>query len=349
MALAKDSLFGIISVSFVTMVLLFQSCREKPIGWSIKQKLFRDISAGIGFIHAAGVVHGDLKPSNILIDSNYNAKIADFGGIHRILTLGSRNNASLKFDKRIVITLRYVPPEATNSGLVGPPMDMYATGKIMWELVCNGVEVSFDESALFRHFIPYPLVEIIKAACHPEWKKRSNALQLMDSLILFSMDSFIYDGRPLLRDDVNNLTRKLNGAFLDDNLHQNADHDFTADELEASDYMSSILEDSILSPAFITGPRMGSHPVQNSLLYDPAEDDCSFVVGSPLYRSPTLSHYNFGTFQSSTLSGSGLGSVGSTRYSTRNREHGVKPQISQSSDSNASSRSQKDNGMSHAI
>jgi serine/threonine protein kinase len=70
MSLAKDSLFGVISQCF----------NKNPISWSLKQKLLRDISAGIGFIHAAGVVHGDLKPSNILIDSNYNAKIADFGG-----------------------------------------------------------------------------------------------------------------------------------------------------------------------------------------------------------------------------------------------------------------------------
>lgn len=50
MDLAYDSLFGIIS-----------RAQHTPPSWSIKLKMMRDISAGIGFIHAAGVVHGDLS------------------------------------------------------------------------------------------------------------------------------------------------------------------------------------------------------------------------------------------------------------------------------------------------
>lgn len=43
------------------------------------RKYCRQIAMGLDYLHSHGVLHCDLKPMNILIDSNLNAKIADFG------------------------------------------------------------------------------------------------------------------------------------------------------------------------------------------------------------------------------------------------------------------------------
>lgn len=162
---------------------LFRAMRNisvNPISWQKKLKIFRDLSAGVAFIHAAGIVHGDMKPSNVLLDSSFNCKIADFGG--------SRNNTSLRVDKKIVITLQYVPKETIKNGLVGPPMDVFAVGRIIWELSCDGRIVDINDAADVLDFIPSGIEEIVKYACDEDWKTRANALQLIDSLISFEID-----------------------------------------------------------------------------------------------------------------------------------------------------------------
>ena len=47
--------------------------------WSSRLQLIDGIAQGVYYLHRQGIVHMDLKPSNILLDSNMNAKITDFG------------------------------------------------------------------------------------------------------------------------------------------------------------------------------------------------------------------------------------------------------------------------------
>ena len=42
-------------------------------------KILYNILCALNFIHASNVMHRDIKPSNILVDSNFNVKICDFG------------------------------------------------------------------------------------------------------------------------------------------------------------------------------------------------------------------------------------------------------------------------------
>ena len=42
-------------------------------------QILRDMTKGMRFLHAGGVIHGDLKSANVLVDSQFRAKVADFG------------------------------------------------------------------------------------------------------------------------------------------------------------------------------------------------------------------------------------------------------------------------------
>ncbi|KAF9614876.1 hypothetical protein IFM89_020973 [Coptis chinensis] len=61
--------------------LLDKKCEELMI-WKKRYAIALDIAKGLHFLHSVCdpvIIHGDIKPSNILLDSNFNAKIADFG------------------------------------------------------------------------------------------------------------------------------------------------------------------------------------------------------------------------------------------------------------------------------
>ncbi|VFQ77570.1 unnamed protein product [Cuscuta campestris] len=61
--------------------LLHRKCGELKI-WKFRFSIALDIARGLEYLHHScdpSVIHGDIKPSNILLDSNFNAKIGDFG------------------------------------------------------------------------------------------------------------------------------------------------------------------------------------------------------------------------------------------------------------------------------
>src|SRR6185369_12224010 len=84
-------------------------------------ELLAQAEAGIDAIHAAGLVHGDVKPSNVLIDTNGTVKIADVG----LVPLLERMNAG-----EILGTPAYMPPEravgAVPERLLAARSDVYS-------------------------------------------------------------------------------------------------------------------------------------------------------------------------------------------------------------------------------
>ena len=93
-----------------------------------------DIAAGVEAVHTAGVVHGDIKPANILIDPSTTPgtpKIADFG-IARICdsTAATRTAA-------VMGTLVYMAPEASAGIPPSPAKDVYALGIVLYQLACG--------------------------------------------------------------------------------------------------------------------------------------------------------------------------------------------------------------------
>ena len=55
------------------------------VHWSSRLQLIQGIAEGIHYLHGQHIVHMDLKPSNILLDANMNAKITDFGVSHMLI------------------------------------------------------------------------------------------------------------------------------------------------------------------------------------------------------------------------------------------------------------------------
>lgn len=83
---------------------------------------------GLGHAHAAGVVHRDVKPSNIMINKDGGIKISDFGIAHT-------ESSELTQHGDVLGTPHYMSPEQFLGLPVGVPADLYAVGVIAYDLL----------------------------------------------------------------------------------------------------------------------------------------------------------------------------------------------------------------------
>lgn len=96
----------------------------------------RDVVAqlcdGLAFIHARGLVHRDVKPSNVLVADGGCAKLVDFGLVK--LTASSGHTTATG---HVVGTYRYMSPEQAQGGRVDGRSDLYALGGLLYEMLCG--------------------------------------------------------------------------------------------------------------------------------------------------------------------------------------------------------------------
>ncbi len=130
-------------------------CDEHRLGVSERLRLFCDVCAGVAHAHQRGVVHRDLKPTNILVVDDRDPPqpvIIDFGLAKALYDDGGR--ASLTIDGAFVGTPYYTSPEQAGSAAVDTRTDVYALGLLLCELLVDDLphgrqqlqEVSLSEA-----------------------------------------------------------------------------------------------------------------------------------------------------------------------------------------------------------
>ncbi|KAJ6819585.1 uncharacterized protein M6B38_400260 [Iris pallida] len=104
--------------------LLDRRCPELVLEWACRFAVAVDIARGLRFLHAVcdpPVVHGDIKPSNILLDSDLSAKIADFGLAHVLADDTPEDVATAAAAAVVVVdTIEPVEKKEKNKDLVVP-------------------------------------------------------------------------------------------------------------------------------------------------------------------------------------------------------------------------------------
>ena len=92
-----------------------------------------EIGRGLAAAHAAGLVHRDVKPQNVLIDADGRAKVTDFGIARSIEEHG------LTATGRVLGTTDYVSPEQAMGKEVDPRTDVYSLGIVLYEMLTGEV------------------------------------------------------------------------------------------------------------------------------------------------------------------------------------------------------------------
>lgn len=89
-----------------------------------------EIAEVLEVIHAQGIIHRDLKPGNIILDSSERAWLVDFG-----LVKDLESEATRITQAGGVGTPRYMAPEQIEGVDIGPPVDIYALGAVLYEML----------------------------------------------------------------------------------------------------------------------------------------------------------------------------------------------------------------------
>lgn len=116
---------------------LFRKGNTPPISWRIRFRIAADIATGLLFLHNAKpepLVHCDVKPANILLDSNYTCKISDVG-LSRLLPASVADNVTQYRMTSAAGTFCYIDPEFQQTGKLVVKSDLYSFGVMLLQIL----------------------------------------------------------------------------------------------------------------------------------------------------------------------------------------------------------------------
>ncbi|KZV26481.1 hypothetical protein F511_12153 [Dorcoceras hygrometricum] len=118
---------------------------EVKMDWSVRLKVAIGAARGLSYLHSSSavgipIVHRDFKSTNILLDSNYEAKISDFG-LAKLMPEGQETCVTA----RVLGTFGYFDPEYTLTGKLTLQSDVYAFGVVLLELLTGRRAVDLNQ------------------------------------------------------------------------------------------------------------------------------------------------------------------------------------------------------------
>ncbi|MBK9968477.1 MAG: serine/threonine protein kinase [Holophagales bacterium] len=117
--------------------------RAGPVSVEEAARIGRDTLEALAYLHAQGVIHRDVKPSNLLLDARGSVRLADFGLARPVGEAFDLTRTALSIG-----TPGYMSPEQIRGEPLGPATDLYGVGVTLFELLTG--KQPFDGASAFE-------------------------------------------------------------------------------------------------------------------------------------------------------------------------------------------------------
>ncbi|PVE94137.1 serine/threonine-protein kinase [Microbacterium sp. TPD7012] len=168
-------------MEFVDGPTLAERMAAGPVPARQLAHLTRDLAEGLAAVHAAGIVHRDVKPSNVLLaprrtrrGGQWAAKLADFGIACEL------DDARMTSSGHVLGTLTYMAPEQLRDADPGTAVDIFALGLVMLEALTGEAgyaALGTGRVAAIRRLTTKPF---IPASVDPDWRRLLEHMTRLD-------------------------------------------------------------------------------------------------------------------------------------------------------------------------
>ncbi|XP_050255359.1 U-box domain-containing protein 32 isoform X9 [Quercus robur] len=114
------------------------ACKDNttPLSWKIRTQIVVDICSALIFLHSNKpcIIHGNLKPSKVLLDANFVSKLGDLG-IFRLIPQKEHPAYTTKLCNNLKGISMYMDPEYLETGKLTPESDIYSFGILMLQIL----------------------------------------------------------------------------------------------------------------------------------------------------------------------------------------------------------------------
>ncbi|CAH1783522.1 unnamed protein product, partial [Owenia fusiformis] len=150
---------------------------KSTIPWQQRHRVLLGVAMGLQYLHEMGVIHGDIKSSNILLTPQFEVKLTDFGLTCHMAkqTDGKTTHVTVQESKRHMFSSKhYMPHEFFQSGFkLYPQTDVFSFGVVVYE-ICTGQPVYSEK--LGESLVDYMEENL-------DLKDKSKSLGLKDSTV----------------------------------------------------------------------------------------------------------------------------------------------------------------------